>query len=129
MVGGAYEYTMSNYGSTAGSAGFSTLPAGSYINIYPSATFTNNNYYTNYNQCTYDLCGGQGLHETTFVASVSSSHQSWSRDYSSFVNSSYPWARRGGYYGSTYNAGLFGSYSVTGAANSGYGFRVGAGIF
>jgi hypothetical protein len=129
MVGGAMEYTMSNYGSTNLSAGFSTLPAGSYINIYPSVTFTNNNDYANFNQCTYALCGGQGLYETTFADSVSSSRQSWSRDYSGFVYSSFPWAFRGGYYMYVYEAGLFVSNHYTGIASGSYGFRVGAGIF
>jgi hypothetical protein len=60
-----------------------------------------------------------------FVASVSSNNQSWSRDNSNFVNSSNPWANRGGNYNNTYNAGLFNSNNNTGDANSNIGFRAG----
>jgi hypothetical protein len=132
MVGGSYEYTMSNYDSTNGSAGFSStaMPDGSYINKYLTINgFTGSGYYTNFNVCTFATCGGQGLYETTFVAPVSNYFQSWSRDVSYFVYSSYPWARRGGDYSNTYGAGLFDSSSNTGASYSDYGFRVGAGVF
>jgi hypothetical protein len=60
-----------------------------------------------------------------FVASVSSNNQSWSRDNSNFVNSSNPWANRGGNYSNTYNAGLFNSNNNTGTANTNNGFRAG----
>jgi hypothetical protein len=142
MSGGAWEYTLSNYsngtdigrpsssGLTAGSTGqyFSGI-ANKYFTLYNSTIFTNNTYYGNYNQCTYTTCGGQGLYETTFVASVSSSLQSWSRDYSYFVDASSPWARRGGYYYDAYSAGLFGSNIDSGDANSYIGFRAGATVW
>jgi hypothetical protein len=142
MVGGAYENTLSNYSigtniGRPGSAGFTAGSGGQYFSginnkyftLYDSTAFTNNSTYTNYDQCTYATCGGQGLYETTFVASVSSGVQSWSRDYSYFVVSSNPWVFRGGNSISIYNAGLFCSYRDTGARNLNDGFRVGAGIF
>jgi hypothetical protein len=130
MVGGAYEYTMSNYNSTNSNAGFSTIPNAPYINKYLTGDgFTSSGYYTNFDVCTWATCGGQGLYETTFVASVSSNSRSWSRDYSLFVYSSSPWAFRGGYYSSTYYAGLFFSSYYTGGAGANFGFRVGAGVW
>jgi hypothetical protein len=129
MVGGAYEYTMSNYNSTNSNAGFSTIPNAPYINKYLTGDGFTNNQYTNFQQCTWATCGGQGLYETTFVASVSSNYQSWSRDYSYFVYSSYPWAFRGGVYSDSYYAGLFYSNGSTGGAYSDSGFRVGAAVW
>jgi hypothetical protein len=142
MVGGAWEYTLANYSNGTdigrpGSAGFTAGSGGQYFSginnkyftLYNSTTFTNNSYYGNYNQCTFTLCGGQGLYETTYVTSVSGYGQSWSRDHSYFVYSSYPWAYRGGNYNDTYNAGLFYSNGNTGTSDSYYGFRVGTSIF
>jgi hypothetical protein len=129
-VGGAYEYTMANYNSTSGSSSFSTMPDAPYVNKYLTANgFTSSGYSTNFNVCTFTTCGGQALHETTFVATVSSSSQSWSRAYSYFVGSSYPWPRRGGSYGYAYNAGLFYSNYNGGGANSYGGFRSGAALW
>jgi hypothetical protein len=142
MSGGVYEYTLSNYsnGTDIGRPGSSGLTAGStgqyfsginnkYFTLYDSTIFTNNSSAGNYDQCTYTTCGGQGLYETTFVAPVSSSFQSWSRDYSLFVYSSYPWALRGGRYSNAYSAGLFFSSYSTGDANSYIGFRAGATVW
>jgi hypothetical protein len=132
MVGGALEYTMSNYNSTNNSANFSTMPNAPYINKYLTGDGFVNDTYANFQQCTWATCGGQGLYETTFVASVSSNSQSWSRDDSYFVYSYnswvIPWALRGGGYSPSYGSGLFYSYFSTGGVSD-YGFRVGAGIF
>jgi hypothetical protein len=125
MVGGAYEHTVSNSNSTAGSSGFSTLPNGSYGVNYP---FGGTNF-TNFQQCTFATCGGQGLYETTFVTAVSNSNHSWSRDSSYFVRSSNPWALRGGRCVNSYGVGLFYSDYYSGGAYSYSGFRVGLGEF
>ncbi|GHU07467.1 hypothetical protein FACS189431_2090 [Alphaproteobacteria bacterium] len=125
MSGGAYENTLSNYGNTAGSGG--TIPAAKYVNVYPSATFSNDNQQTNYNQCTWALCGGHGLYETTTVQSVqntTNNSQAWFGDYTRFVYSPTPWADRGGYHSViTGGAGLFSSFHSSGAASTYIGFR------
>jgi hypothetical protein len=100
-------------------------PDTKYLNIYPRyATFTNNSYYTNNNQCTYQTCGGQALHETKTVQSVSSDTQSWGSDYSNFVNSTNPWFERGGNSNNGSNAGVFASNRNNGNANNNISFRV-----
>jgi hypothetical protein len=125
MVGGAFDYTVSNFNSTVGSSGFSTLPSGSYGVNY---AFTGD-VYTNFQQCTFATCGGQALYEASFVASVSTSLQAWSRDHLDFVTSSYPWMRRGGAYGGTAGVGLFNSRNDNTAASEPGSFRVGSAIF
>jgi hypothetical protein len=142
MSGGALERTLSNYsngtdigrpsgaGFTAGTGGqyFSGIN-NKYFTLYNSTTFTNNNLLTNFDQCAWDTCGGQGLYETIFVDSVSDYYYSWSRGYSLFVNSSSPWALRGGDQSHTHYVGLFNSDYYTGGSLNSVGFRVGAGIF
>jgi hypothetical protein len=133
MSGGAYEYTLSNYSNTAGSSGFTTADFSTYadyLDVYADSQFngyltgsSSDEEYNNYDQCTYSTCGGHALHESLSVQSVSSLTQSWRSDYSHFVYSSYPWARRGGYYNYTSNVGLWHSSLNTGAAYDNGSFR------
>jgi hypothetical protein len=135
MSGGNWEYQMAVYTDASGnplasSSGFSAFPDTKYYNIYSrQTTFTNNNYYTNNNQCTFQTCGGQALHETKTQQPVSSSSQSWGSDYSDFVYSSYPWFIRGGASTNGSLAGLFASYYNDGNTNRTIGFRVVLGEF
>ncbi|MDR2063846.1 MAG: hypothetical protein LBQ02_03630, partial [Candidatus Nomurabacteria bacterium] len=85
--------------------------------------------YYNNDVCTYQTCGGQALHETKTVQSVSSDTQSWGSDYSYFVNSSLPWFPRGGNANDGSNAGLFYSLRYLGNADYHDGFRVVGGGF
>ena len=85
MAGGAWEYIMGNFNSTAGNSGFSTFPNDKYINLYSSSIFTGTNS-TNNSLCTLATCGGQALYET----------KGWYHDSSYFVISSTPWFRRVG---------------------------------
>ncbi len=133
-AGGAWEYTLANRNKTSdplyfAAANFTSYPQ--YINTYPVPPFGTRpvgsnatEAYYSYDICTFETCGGQGLHETTGVQSVSSYYQSWGSDYSSFVDSSLPWFIRGGAaaYGS--DAGAFASLRSTGYANYGLGWRV-----
>jgi hypothetical protein len=134
MSGGAYEYTLSNYNNTTYSSGFTTADFSNYahyLDIYlddPQFTgaLTGSNPYersNNFDQCTYSICGGQALHESLSVQSVSSNDQSWLSNYSNFVISSYPWAFRGGYYVYASGAGLWSSDYSTGTSSTNYGFR------
>ena len=113
MAGGAWEYIMGNFNSTAGNSGFTTFPNDKYINIYSSSIFTGTNS-TNNSLCTLATCGGQALYET----------KGWYHDSSYFVISSTPWFRRGGSYNAGTGAGIFNSNSYSGTNNVLYGFRV-----
>ncbi|MDR2063547.1 MAG: hypothetical protein LBQ02_02025, partial [Candidatus Nomurabacteria bacterium] len=110
---------------------FPTAP--SILQQYDVSTFTNthNNgdggtthgYYGNNNLCTWSACGGQALHETKTVQSVSDYYQSWGGDYSYFVLANYPWFLRGGYALDGSLAGLFNSYITYGYALNYIGWR------
>ncbi|MDR2064054.1 MAG: hypothetical protein LBQ02_04735, partial [Candidatus Nomurabacteria bacterium] len=135
MSGGNYEPQMAVYSNTSGnpspsSSGFSTFPDPKYYNLYNrQTTFTNNDYATNNNQCTWATCGGQALHEIKTVQSVSSYNQSWGGDYSYFVGAYSPWFIRGGLAINGSLAGLFSSDYTNGSANSSYGWRAVAGAY
>ena len=113
MAGGAWEYIMGNFNSTAGNSGFTTFPNDKYINLYSSSIFTGTNS-TNNSLCTLATCGGQALYET----------KGWYHDSSYFVISNTPWFRRGGSYNAGRGAGIFNSNSYSGTNNALYGFRV-----
>lgn len=134
VAGGAWEYTLANRGKTSdpsyfAAANFTSYPQ--YINTYPVPPFGTqpvgsnvSEYYYSYDICTFETCGGQGLHETTGVQSVSSGSQSWGSDNSHFVDSSYPWFIRGGTALTGSAAGAFASGRGTGAAYYYNGWRV-----
>ena len=114
MAGGAYEYVMGNYSTNLSQSGgittyMKTAVKPPYVDLY---NITSNN------KCTWNTngsgCGGHALFETA----------GWSGDYSDFVDSSYPWVRRGGGWGNGTNAGVFSSYSGNGNNSYNYGFRV-----
>ena len=105
MSGGAWEYVMGNYNNKISSSGFSTLPNSKYYDTY---SITSNS------SCTIATCGGHALFETA----------NWYSDYAFFVNSSYPWFIRGGYYDNGADAGAFGSNYNYGSAHSYYSFRL-----
>jgi hypothetical protein len=95
-----------------------------YLNIYQRyATFTNNNQYTNNNQCTWIACGGQALHETKTTQSVSSDNQSWGSDSSYFMDSSNSWFLRGEVANYGDSVGLFASNGSSGYAYRSIGWR------
>ena len=93
MSGGAYEYVMGVYNKTIRSSGFSSLPDAKYYNNYTGSSYT-----------------GHALTET----------KNWYSDYASFVDTSYPWFVRGGYYGNRTNAGVFYFNRDNGNAYSSY---------
>ena len=102
MSGGTYEYVMGNYNKTAGSSGLtvSGVPA-EHIDIYSGTSVAASHL-------------GDALGETA----------GWYSDFAHFVNSSYPWFLRGGYYSAGDSAGVFYFYYVTGETSLIYGFRV-----
>ncbi|MDO4271626.1 MAG: hypothetical protein Q4C83_01420, partial [Candidatus Saccharibacteria bacterium] len=68
-------------------------------------------------------CGGQALHETKQVQSVTRFLQSWGRAYPDFPSSSSRWSLRGGGAVIGSSAGVFSSYYNTGNSGSSGGFR------
>jgi hypothetical protein len=115
------------------------FPDTKYYQTYDVSIFTNTydnssggtiyGYDGNNNFCTYQTCGGQALHETKSVQSVSSSLQSWGLDYSRFVDADSPWFIRGGYSYNGSHAGLFSSLYAYGAAYRSVGWRAVAGAY
>ena len=104
MSGGAWEYVMANYNKNVGSSGinFGSIDS-KYYDVYTGTSVSNGKL-------------GDSTKET----------QGWNSDYASFVNSSWPWFIRGGFYLNGSNAGVFAfDYgSSSGDAYSVYSWRV-----
>ena len=127
MAGGAREYVMGGYTNNASQSmtdrylGFAVKPP--YVDLYVDPPF-NGDVDTNNNLCTWATCGGHALYETKNVQSVSQYSQSWGGGYPYFVDSGYPWFRRGGAASDGADPGLFFSDHDDGSTGSSYGFRV-----
>ena len=81
MSGATTEYVMGVYNNTKGSySGFSSLPDTKYYNNYTGSSYT-----------------GHALTETN----------GWYSDEAYFASTSYPWFKRGGYYGGSKGMGVF----------------------
>ncbi len=101
--GGSWEYVMGNYNNTEGLSGFT-----------PSSI--DNRY--------KDIYTGDNASSNKILGDATGETQGWNSDYTFFVYSGYPWFERGGNYGATTSAGLFGFYYYGGVASSGHSFRV-----
>ena len=115
MAGGAWEYVMGNYaGDDLSQSGGDTT----YMKTAVKPPYVDLYNITSNNNCTWNTngsgCGGHALFETA----------GWSGDYSYFVDSSYPWFIRGGYWNYGTSAGVFYSSGTNGSYNYGLGFRV-----
>jgi hypothetical protein len=120
-----------NYATACTIANPVVFPDTKYYQAYDVSIFTNpfSGGYSHNNQCTYQTCGGQALHETKSVQSVSSYNQSWGSGYSNFVLANSPWfIRGGGANGSSY-FDLFFSGRAYGSASFTYGWRAVAGAY
>ena len=113
MAGGSEEYVMGVLADPNGkprSGNSSSLNSGFTGMLkdgttYTGVSFPDTKYYNNYTGTTYT---GHALTET----------KNWYSDDARFVDSSYPWFKRGGHlYNSTY-AGVFGFYSLHGSSSS-----------
>jgi len=102
MSGGAWEFVMGNYNKQAGSSGLtvSGVPA-EHIDIYSGTNVAASHL-------------GDATGETV----------GWYSDFAHFVDSSYPWFYRGGYFYNGDNAGVFSFFSDSGEAGNYNGFRV-----
>jgi len=131
MAGGVWEYAMANRNNTSDATYMATMPSAKYFNNYTVPPFgtqpigsDSNEYYFNFDICAYETCGGHANYETITVQSASLLAQSWGGDYSRSVDSSGPWAYRGGRSSDGSNAGLFAVYRNTGNVSFSFGFRV-----
>ena len=122
MSGGAYEYVMGNMSSGSGSYTYNQSSAGSnfsyssttakYIDTYAYGTSYGDQ--TAYNRARLGDATGEV---------VSSEYYAWYNDYASFVGSSGPWFRRGGYYDDGSRAGVFDFIVDNGFAGTGNSAR------
>ncbi len=118
--GGSWEYVMGvlmdpngnprSGGSTTFNSGFNgALSEGTYSSGIPFPAAQYYNLYTTEDAttaCSGGVCYGHALSEMA----------GWYQDYQSFVNQNGPWVVRGGYWGSTANAGVF--HFATGRGNA-----------
>ena len=125
MSGGAWEYMASLRSETYGSSGFdaTTLKAynSKYYDIYDDSSD-----WTKYSKRILgDATGEMGPFYYYQESNGSNyTHNSWYADYSHFVNSSFPWFVRGGYYYTGVLAGQFNFAHNTGGASSYFGLRL-----
>ena len=92
MSGGAWDKVMGVYNNTIGSSGFSSLPDSKYYNLY-----TDDSSYT-----------GHALSET----------KNWYSNHANFVDTSFPWFIRGGFYNNGTYAGVFNFFFSNGNSGS-----------
>ena len=119
MFGGGLEYVAASY-----SGDMNVLKSSSYIGFSRSAypPYVNIYNFSNFNDCTYQTCGGQALYETNL--SDSDGYNQWNGNRSSFVRPSAPWFMRSGVPSDALNAGLFSTYIFGGNTVEGHAFRV-----
>ena len=115
LSGGIDEYVAGNrttdatQTTTTNTTYFKTPAKSPYVDLYvvtPNGPFGTKlswssaedyeEYWYNYDICTFETCGGTATYETTTVQSVSDYYQSWGGTDSSFVYFSIPWFYRGG---------------------------------
>ena len=104
MSGGVWEYMASHMSSYLGSSGFDTTN----IAPYPSKFFdiySNSSYMTNYS---YRILGDATAELGPFYYFNSNYHNSWYDDYAYFLETTYPWFGRGGYY---FNGSMTGQFA------------------
>ena len=102
LSGGAYEYLAGYYRGSTNGISFANGTSDAYSTAYSGMTASRA---YKYGDATYETSG-------------------WNNDKAGFVHSSAPFFKRGGYYGSESNAGVFHFTNGDGYSYGGYGFRV-----
>ena len=123
MSGGGWEYVAASYSNDLNSSStsyFSQAAHPPYVNNYNS---------NNFNNCTFQTCGGQALYEVNNGNSTSTNNWNGNYSYPVDASQSWYWFLRGCYYSNGSDAGLFASSSGNGYGFSyydyyGYAFRV-----
>ncbi len=111
LAGGGSKYvsaarTTDNTSSQTTGYFDTNTPRRPYANLYYNIS--------NFNDCTYDTCGGQALYETNNGQGDGSTNQ-WHDQYAYFVSSSSSWVKRGGY-ADWSNSGVFSALAHNGHA-------------
>ena len=125
MSGGAWEYMASYRSNTYGNSGFDSTSISSYdskyFDVYPSDSEI-----TTYNKRILGDSTGEVGPFYYYKDSDNGQryHSTWGAHYAYFVEASYPWFIRGGYYDSGALAGSFAFYRYTGSAYSHISFRL-----
>ena len=124
MSGGAWEYVAAYMPSSSDASGFSASELttySKYLDLY-SANSTINSYN---NRKLGDATGEMGpFYFYADKDNIKRYHNNWYGDYSNFVDSTYPWFGRGGYYVNGVLAGQFSFGRNTGGVRTNVGSRL-----
>jgi hypothetical protein len=119
MSGGAWEYMAAYIDKNTGNSGFISATFSQYakyLDVYNASSEISTYQY----RILGDATGEMG----PFYYVSSNYYNNWFQDYSHFVDSSYPWFKRGGDYSSGSGAGQFAFGRYTGVASSYGGARL-----
>ena len=111
--------TLMGANSTANADGYQTLSTRNYT-VYPYNS-SSDSYTNNYNTYKGLLSNVYGYGDA--ISEISNTTSSWNSDYSVFANTTLPFLKRGGYYGSSSGAGSFAFADAYGSDNYDNGFR------
>lgn len=102
----AYSTSDNEYVKLWNNATVTTPVKTPYIDIFSSSNFgaslkkdwmtSNYTYFYHLDECTWESCGGQALHEVSSSQSINGNGQIWDNSESSMVDSGYQWVVRGG---------------------------------
>ena len=125
MSGGVHEYVAAYMADNLGSSGITLTDYDSkYFDVYNSSSTTTSYQYRILGDATGEIGPFTNLESSGSNESQTSYISSWYASDANFVDSSYPWFRRGGHYGTGVLASQFDFGRYTGA-NGGYvGFRL-----
>ena len=125
MSGGTHEYTASYVNGKPGTSGFTTATIANndskYFDIYNASSSVTSYQY----RILGDATGELGPFKRYVDAdNTSRGHNGWYGEHSDFIDSSYPWFIRGGYYCYGVLASQFYFNRYTGAVDLNIGFRI-----
>ncbi|MDR0956996.1 MAG: hypothetical protein LBM09_00225, partial [Candidatus Nomurabacteria bacterium] len=135
MAGPVWNYTMGNYDNIGSAPNMAVMPAAGYMNSYlesdgfsrdvaPAWSAGTSRQWWGYDYCTFEICGGHALYETTIVQSIDGlSRESWDLENTYFAHSSAAWFGRGATSEAGPASGIFAMGSNTGWAGV-FSFRV-----
>ena len=125
MSGGAHEYVAGYMSGQLGSSGFTTSTIATYDSKYFDVYSASSTLTPFQKRILGDATGETGPFKSYLDGDNNSRyHNSWYGDNSDFVDSSYPWLCRGGYYTDGVLTGQFNFGRPTGGASAAVGFRI-----
>ena len=111
MSGGVYEFV--GAGNVYSEPWFNRYESRLGFDTQPSWSIDSNALYYNIDVCTWESCGGQAMHETKLVQSVSGDATSWGETFGTF-----PYATHGASYGAVYTTMIRSSTPVYSASST-----------